>query len=619
MLKPIRDFVISLSRVTGTGVLAAILLFFGTIFIQISAFLSAGSANGFLEGGNTVVQWGGTILMGSLIIAAFGAQQVGRPVASMLFTIMSIFFAQASLNAGWKYAEVESLKAEAQIQATIKTIGLQADDSAATIQAKEAMAAAVKKAAENLDSAERRFADAKQAMETNTPPQPSAELQALRADLSTARARLECETLGPQNGASECRGKDGVIIRTTQKPGPRAAALRDQVDAIMGRIGSLEADHQAAMNSYREWLDGSGDGLADLEADVIEAREAMTTANANLAALATAPKPVAPVAEETRELELTQRDGAVEEFAFPDDAESGSDYAAWIFGEMFQSSEFHWGSVAGPAIEHNLGLSDMRIAATAEGASPETIKEYKRAKEFRVGLLFWAVAASNDLAALLCLAAGLQLLGVQPKKRKSRGALFVIREAIVETLWGTSATVKGRMQAAQKEAQAALSEKADLEAKLNGVQERMEKDRERALVLQDAEIRAAMGHEIEALRAQVASLEAGSADDPFENPNLIPNQFDAGFVARLKDKMNKNPSMHARVMDTRRIKTSKVFPGILDQIKNGTLIVDDKPPRRQMNAAKAYVETMLELQDVQDNIRRLPNRKVPLNPVGGAA
>ena len=40
MLKTIRDFVVGLSCITGIGVLAALLLFFGAIFIQISAFLS---------------------------------------------------------------------------------------------------------------------------------------------------------------------------------------------------------------------------------------------------------------------------------------------------------------------------------------------------------------------------------------------------------------------------------------------------------------------------------------------------------------------------------------------------------------------------------------------------
>ena len=75
--------------------------------------------------------------------------------------------------------------------------------------------------------------------------------------------------------------------------------------------------------------------------------------------------------------------------------------AQGVIASLFESGDFHWGSVAVPAIQDSLGLSEKRIAAEADGATAEEIREFKEARDFRQWWLFLILAITIDFAPFL--------------------------------------------------------------------------------------------------------------------------------------------------------------------------------------------------------------------------
>ena len=601
----------------------------GFAFSTISAVLSSTSAYGQFDGAHWGLQFGVAFAAGAFIFAASFARLFGAPFLWFLFIGLSIFFSQASLNGGIKFMDVQQDIANAEIRAEIQSITQQGDAAAAAINAQAALATATQEASRNLREAEARLAEAKAAQAGAPAPQPSQELLLRREELATYQSQLRCETYGPE-GASECRGRNGSIIRTKQRPGKNAAWLRDEaIPAAINAVRQLEDDYQAAVERHREFLSNQDTVIPKLEQDVVDARKAMTAIASSLTPAQT--QTAAPVKEEAApvlEMERVGQDGEATEYAFPEDED-----AQGVIASLFESGDFHWGSVAVPAIQDSLGLSEKRIAAEADGATAEQIREFKEARDFRQWWLFLILAITIDFA-------GSWLFFreyLEPKKW--RGLRVEVQELFGAVWHGEGGTVAGMIAAAHAERDKAIRERdealkqaqqvgaasEEVEQRIEDVRQETQKEADaKAREIQDrvtaqyekklAEQAAQSESVIDQLKRQIAVLEHKDEQDELQTPKLISDRFADGrgqqVVDRVRKELMSDKKLHNLTIENRRISTSVRFRPLIEAVAKGEQVdTSNEPPRTVPNALIAYVETYNAIKEAQRNIVELEARR----------
>lgn len=588
-------------------------------FSIISAVLSSTSAYGQFDGAHWGLQFGVAFAAGAFIFAASFARLFGAPFLWFLFIGLSIFFSQASLNGGIKFMDVQEDIANAKVKAEIQSITQQGDAAAAAINAQSALATATQEASRNLREAEARLAEAKAAQAGAPAPQPSQELMLRREELATYQAQLRCETYGPE-GASECRGRNGSIIRTKQRPGKNAAWLRDEaIPDALDAVRQLENDHQAALDRHRDFLANQDTVIPKLEQDVVAARQAMTAIASSLTPAQT--QTAAPVKEDPApvlEMERVGQDGEATEYAFPEDESAGG-----IISSLFESGDFHWGSVAVPAIQDSLGLSEKRIAAEADGATAEEVRAFKEARDFRQWWLFLILAVTIDFA-------GSWLLFreyLQPKKW--RGLRIEVQELFGAVWHGEGGTVAGVIAAAEAERDKAIRERdealkqaAQVGAASEEIEKRIEDVRQEEQAKTAAEVRAAEDRvtaqweaKVAELNSRITALQRDAEHDPLESPELINEENFAQVVPRVRQLMHANKTLHRELVDGRfkPTKTGNGYNETLSAIFDGEELENREGfPARQINAVKAYIGAINARLEANRNIIQLRSKKTVL-------